>query len=321
MDAFSLNTILICFGGGIVGAALGGLLAFLMCALLVLGGCFMVMMGGTDFLLLQVGLGPIFGPHVGGFAAGVAAATYAAGVKKNHPGGAAKDILSPLIGTSWDVLIVGGFFAVFGHLFASTFGALPIIKDFDVLGLTVVLSAIIARLLFQKEMPWGDPGSIKKYGYFNTNNFSLSWIPWALPLPKLMVFGFGAGIMSAAMAAGCKTVMAPLVAKGVITPTGAVVVPLIIGWAVAGVSLMGLQLATGTVQQMPAWHCQAVLAALAYLHFGSIAVAGIVGILATALQELMARMFWNHGSNHIDPPATAITIGTFILNNINHVMK
>ena len=30
-----------------------------------------------------------------------------------------------------------------------------------------------------------------------------------------MVFGFGAGIMSAAMAAGCKTVMAPLVAKGV----------------------------------------------------------------------------------------------------------
>ena len=44
-------------------------------------------------------------------------------------------------------------------------------------------------------------------------------------------------------------------------------------------------------------------------------------ILATALQELMARMFWNHGSNHIDPPATAITIGTFVLNNINHVMK
>jgi hypothetical protein len=319
MDAFSLNTILICFAGGIVGTGLGALLAFIMCALVVLGGCFMVMMGGTDFLLLQVGLGPIFGPHAGGFAAGVAAATYAASVKKNHPGGAAKDILSPLIGTSWDVLLVGGFFAVFGHMFASAFGALPIVKDFDMLGLTVIISAMLARLLFQKEMPWGDPGSIKKYGYFGTGNFTISWIPWALPVPKLLVFGFGAGIMSAAMAAGCQTVMAPLVAKGAISPTGAVVVPLIIGWAVAGVSLMGLQLGTGSIQQMPAWHCQAILGALAYLHFGSIAIAGIVGILATLLQELMARMFWNHGSNHIDPPASAITIGTFILNNINHL--
>lgn len=314
MDALSLNTLLICFGGGIVGAALGGLLSFLICALLVLAGCLIVVQGGGDYLLLQVGLGPVFGPHVGGFAAGIAAATYAAGIRKNHPTGAAKDILSPLMGTSWDVLLVGGGFALFGHLFVSLFGAMPFIKDFDVLGLTVILSALIARLLFFKQLPWGDPASIKEHGYLGTNNFCLSWIPWALPLPKLMVFGLGAGLLSAGMAAGLQTTLAPLVAKGAVSPGSAVVVPLIFGWAVAGVSLMGLQLGTGSVQQMPAWHCQAILAALTYLYFGSIALAGLVGVLAALLQELMARMFWNHGSNHVDPPAFAITIGTFILN-------
>lgn len=317
MDAMSLNTLLVCFGGGIVGAALGGLLSFIVCAMLVLAGCMVVLQGGSDFLLLQIGLGPIFGPQAGGFAAGVAAAAYAAGARNNHPTGAAKDILSPLIGTSWDVLVVGGLFAVFGHLLVQAFGKLPVVKDFDVLALSVVLTAVVARLLFQKQMPWGAPDSIKQYGYFGTgDNYSLSWLPWTLPLPKLVVFGFGGGLLSAAIAAGTKTMLAPLVAKGLVSAAGAVVVPLIMGWAVAGLSLMSLQFGTGAIQKMPAWHCQAVLSALAYLYFGSFVAAGVVAILATLLQELMARMFWNHGSTHVDPPACAIAVGTFILNTI-----
>ncbi|MEZ4483233.1 MAG: hypothetical protein R2864_01105 [Syntrophotaleaceae bacterium] len=32
--------------------------------------------------------------------------------QKNLPSGTGKDILSPLVGTSWDVLVVGGVFAV-----------------------------------------------------------------------------------------------------------------------------------------------------------------------------------------------------------------
>ena len=98
MEPWSLSTLLLCFGG------------------LVLGGCFVVLAGGSDFLLLQVGLGPLFGPHVGGFAAGVAACTYAAGVKKNHPTSAGKDVLAMLTDTSGDVLLVGGAAAVFGHV-------------------------------------------------------------------------------------------------------------------------------------------------------------------------------------------------------------
>ena len=63
-----------------------------------------------------------------------------------------------------------------------------------------------------------------------------------------------------------------------------------------------------------------ILAALAYLHFGSILLSGIVGIGAIFLQDYMARLFYNHGSNHWDPPATAIAIGTFILNMIKQAV-
>ncbi|MGE4539115.1 MAG: hypothetical protein AB7D37_18765 [Desulfovibrio sp.] len=313
MEPLGLDTLLICFGGGIVGAALGGLFSFVLCGLLVLAGCLVVLQGGSDFLLLQVGLGPAFGPHVGGFAAGVAAASYAA-MRKNHPGDSAKDILSALMCTSWDVLLVGGIFAIAGHLLVVAFGRLPIVKDFDVLALSVAVTAILARLLFQRQMPWGDAASIRKAGYLGTAGGTLSWIPWAGPLPKMLLFGLGAGLLSASMAAAAKTAMAPLVARGVVSATGAVVVPLILGWAVAAVSLIALQLGSDSIQKVPVWHAQAVLAALAYLIFGSMAAAAVVAVCATLLQELMARMFWNHGSTHIDPPACAIAVGTFVLN-------
>jgi hypothetical protein len=38
------------------------------------------------------------------------------------------------------------------------------------------------------------------------------------------------------------------------------------------------------------------------------------------LQDFSGRLFWNHGSNHWDPPATAIAFGTFILNVIKDLM-
>ena len=61
MDAWSFNAILLAFGGGIFGACLGGLWSFIMCGFLTMLGCLVVLGGGSDFLLLQVGLGPIFG--------------------------------------------------------------------------------------------------------------------------------------------------------------------------------------------------------------------------------------------------------------------
>lgn len=83
METWSFDTLLLVFGGGIVGAAFGGLWSVIMCAGLVVLGSAIVFAGGPDYLLMQVALGPVFGPHVGGFAAGLAAAAYAAGVRNN----------------------------------------------------------------------------------------------------------------------------------------------------------------------------------------------------------------------------------------------
>jgi hypothetical protein len=324
MEPWSLNTLLVCFGGGIVGAALGGLLAFVFCALIVFLGCMVVLSGGSDFLLLQVGLGHIFGPHVGGFAAGIAAVTYAVAIKKNLAkpalGLGAKDILSPLLDTSWDVLLVGGLTALAGHVLLQVLVKIPVVNMFDCIALSVVLTAFLARLFFFKEAPWGRSESIKECGYFG---YKCQWIPWMNVPARQVVFGLGVGLFSGALAWQAKGILDPMAASGKISAAGAFVVPLILSWAIAGASLIALELGTltidlqGEIQKVPVWHCQSILAALAYLHFGSILVAGIVGILATFLQDLMARMFWNHGSNHVDPPATAIAFGTLILNVVH----
>lgn len=314
----SSSTLLICFGGGVFGAAIGGLFSFIFCGFLVFSGCLMVLGGGSDFLLLQVGLGPIFGVYAGGFTSGIVASTYAAGVRKNHPSGAAKDILSPLIDTSWDVLAVGGATAVIAHLLLQGLKEVPIINMFDCLALTIALMILAARLLFQREMPWGNMASIKEHGWLGTNDYAISWVPWMLPLPKMGIYGLGVGLLSGAMAMGTKQILDPMVANGVVPEVNAFVVPLVIAWSMAAISILGLNFATGSIQKFPVWHGQALIAALTFLFFDSLLLAGIAGALGAYLQELMARMFYNHGSNHADPPAFAIAVGTLILNGLNN---
>jgi hypothetical protein len=319
---------LICFGGGILGTALGGLLSFVFCSFSIFVGCLLVLAGGSDFILLQVGLGPIFGPHVGGFASGLAAVTYSVSFKKNLEkpalGLGAKDILSPLLATSWDVLLVGGITAVIGHILVQIFTSIPVINMFDCIALSLILTTLAARLIFQKEMPWGNSESIKECGYFG---YKCQWIPWMNIPSKQVMFGLGAGLFSGAIAMGTKGILDPMAAAGKISAAAAFVVPLIMCFSIAGFSLIALALGTlsidvqGEIQKVPVWHCQSVLAALAYLHFGSILVAGIVGIVAAFMQDIMARLFWNHGSNHVDPPACAITVGTFILNVLHKVIS
>ncbi|MDD2542711.1 MAG: hypothetical protein PHH28_16955 [Desulfuromonadaceae bacterium] len=313
MEPWSLNTLLLLFGCGIFGACLGALWSFILCGFLTLTGCLIVASGGSDFMLLQVGLGPIWGPHVGGFASGVIAATYAAGVKKNHPTGHAKDILSPLVDTSWDVLVIGGIFAVVGHALAQILPSIPIINQFDGLALSIFINFVIARLLFLKEMPWGDMESIRKYGYLGTNDYAISWVGWQSPPSRLIVVGLGMGILSGGLAMGFQNLLTPLVEKGSVSATAAFVAPLIMGWAFAAITLMILNFATGSIQKAPVTHAIAYCAALAFLFTGSLLVAAIAGVFAAFLQELCARMFYNHGNNHFDPPAVTVMFGSFIL--------
>ncbi len=264
-------------------------------------------------MLLQVGLGPGWGPHAGGFAAGVVASCYAAGVKHNHPTGNAKDILSPLVDTSWDVLAIGGVFALLGHALVQILPKIPIINQFDAVALSIFINFCITRLLFLREMPWGNMESIRKHGYLGTDNYAISWVGWQSPPSRLFTIGLAMGLLSGGLAMGFRNLLAPLVAKGAVSATAAFVAPLIVAYSFAAISLMMLNFASGTIQKAPVTHAIAYFGALGYLFTGSLVVAGIAGILSAFLQELVARMFYNHGSTHFDPPAVAVTFGSFIM--------
>ena len=326
MESMSLATLVLCFGGGIISASLGAILAFIICGILVLGGCFVVMAGGSDYLLLQVGLGPLFGPHTGGFAAGVAACTYAAGIKKNHPTGAGKDVLAMLTDTSWDVLLVGGMAAVFGHVVLQLLAKIPIINMADCIALSVVISNLTSRLLFQKELPFGDAASIKEHGLFGTNGFAISWVPWMAPFSRSLPIGFGVGAFSVALAIGAREHLAPMAASGTISAAAAFVVPLILAWTVGVIAFLPLLFGNSETNiKTPIFHGMGIISALSYLLFGealgpdnAIMMGALVGMAYTVLQEFMARLFYNHGSNHVDPPACAIATGTLVLNSIKH---
>jgi hypothetical protein len=140
--------------------------------------------------------------------------------------------------------------------------------------------------------------------------------PWSL---ATMVLCFGGGILSASLGA--------ILAKaGTISAAAAFVVPLILAWTVGVIAFLPLLFGNSDSNiKTPIVHGMGIISALSYLLFGeamsantAILMGALVGVLYTMLQELMARLFYNHGSNHVDPPACAIAAGTLVLNSIKH---
>ncbi len=115
---------------------------------------------------------------------------------------------------------------------------------------------------------------------------------------------------------GIKNSLDPLVAAGTCSGVAGFVAPLVAGWALSLVILIPLLVTTGKIQQVPIMHCFSIIGAWGYMHTGSILVAAIAGVVAGIIQELSARVFYNHGSTHIDPPAVGILISTFLINII-----
>ena len=202
METWSFSTLLICFGGGIVGAAFGdcGQSFLLVLSSLRVLDCDCRRIG---FYFASGGSRPYFGPQAGGFVAG-AARSAIQWVLRRIIRVVRLKTSSPLVGTSWDVMAVGGIFAVFGWALQHVLLLIPIVNQFDCIALTVALASLLARYMFLKEMPLGKPESIKQYGLLGTNNYAISWCGWQSPPQTIAVLGLGASIMSVAMAYGLK---------------------------------------------------------------------------------------------------------------------
>ena len=275
-------TILIAFAGGIFGAAVGALQAFVILGFLILVG---VAAQATGADLMSIPLGAAFGPHVGGFAAGVAAAAYAGKKGKIETG---RDIVSALMGTnSPDVLLVGGIFSVGAYVLNWALSQISFAWT-DTVALTVVISAVVARLL------WGNGlfGQVKAGNARYAPGPDTQWLPWQSTVAQRLLIGLGAGVLSAhaALLIGADN--------------GGVVM----GFAISAISLTLLGLGV----QVPVTHHITLVAAVAATASGSLLWGAVFGIGAGIVGEYMANTFLVHGDTHIDPPACTIVVLTTV---------
>ena len=276
----TLTMVLASFGGGLFGAALGALPAFIFTGFLVLAGEALAIAGGGGALTGSVAFGMMFGPHIA-FAGGAAATAYAA--KKGRLDDGA-NILKPLIGITenWDIMLVGGLFGILGMIvnqFLASIGT-----PSDTIAITVVVSALVHRVMFGETGIFGTYDPDKSDSFWNPPA-DIAWLPWQMNFSQLFTIGLGVGLVG-----------------GYVGMNSSVFVP----FGIAAASLIILE-AKG---EGPVTHHIAFPAAAAAVATGSIIWGGIFGILGAFLGEFYARLFYDWGDTHIDPPAA--TIATLI---------
>jgi hypothetical protein len=201
---FSILYLVAAFGGGLLGAALGGLPVFILCGVAAIVGAGIAAATGDASFSNLVAWGPILGPQIS-FAGGAAAAVYAMKKGKLANG---RDIATALLGLeSPDILLVGGIFGVLGYVLQWAFANLPAIGTLgftNPIALSIVVNAIIARVAFGKT---GVFGKVRQ----GDNRWRASdvgnWLPWLSAPLTLLAVGLGFGV-----AVSYSTVMAPKMA-------------------------------------------------------------------------------------------------------------
>jgi MFS family permease len=276
----TLTMVLASFGGGLFGAALGALPAFIFCGFVVLAGEALAIAGGGGALTGAVGFGMMFGPHIA-FAGGAAATAYAAKKGKLDDGA---NILKPLMGITenWDIMLVGGLFGILGMIVNQFL--VSISTPTDTIALTVIVSALVHRVMFGETGIFGTYDPDKSDSFWNPPA-DIAWLPWQMNFSQLFMIGLGVGLVG-----------------GYVALETSVLVP----FGIAAASLIILE----TKGEGPVTHHIAFPAAAAAVATGSIIWAGIFGLLGAFLGEFYARVFYDWGDTHIDPPAA--TIATLI---------
>jgi len=307
--------------GGAFGAALGALPAFIFTGFIVMGGAVSAAPGGQEAVGgIGLGFGPVFGPHIS-FAAGAAAAAYAA-KKGIHEGGFdyhnGKDITHAL-GSRPDILAVGAAFGMFGVGLEQTLRLLAV--PTDPIAITVVASAFLHRAVFgysivgvvsDKTDGLLDMGPFEREekreagevmadgGMVAEERFAVEpWLPNMYKWSHVAAIGLFAGLASA---------YATL-------QTGSA----FIGFGISAATLVFLQLG---VDKIPVTHHITLPAGTAYLALvadggavlaglgdgSAVFIAGLFGVLGALIGEAFQRVFYAHGDTHVDPPAASIFI-------------
>ncbi len=347
--------LLAAIAGGAVGAAIGGNYAFVMTGFMVLASWGIFAATGSTFGFDYLAFGPFFGPYVA-FAGGAAAAVYATWRGYMTDG---KDVNSPLAGLGKpDVLLVGSLFGVFGYLVQIGIANIPWFgKHTDSVALTVLISGLAARWVFggvkQQRL---FAGSLHNPELFHEDATSFPakikpgpngrWLEWQEKPSQLLaigtLFGIFAGGAALFLAAnvgdyltrrGFATSLAAANANSLPFAVSAVIILFLITnrnmpvqhhvTNIAGLAavqffpiLMGSTFATYRWTATSAWDSHTWLMA-----FVALLVAAVFGVMSAVLAELAARLWYNRGTSHVDPPAAAIWISNTIVVSLAALMS
>lgn len=301
------------FGGGCLAAAIGAVPSFVFTGLTVLAAVF-----GGDFsspLINTLSFGSFFGPHVA-FAGAVAAAAYA---KQRGLIDSGTNIVLPLYKTQDPLtLIIGGTFGVIGYLIQYLLSDVigTTVLDYtgwtDTVALTVVISAIIARLLFTKS------GIIGQYKGEGKRRF----FPESRRLTFLVVTGLGIGIAGSGltvslgeMAIGSLDATPLTFIHGATSADAAMVLfknAGTIGFGIAAVALifvcMGHPLEGFHHIILPSMTTAMIVYAGTLNSILGIVAGGIIGIMTSIFGEVISLTFNSYADSHIDPPACTIAV-------------
>lgn len=332
--------------GGAVGAAIGGNYAFVLTGFTVLASWGVFAATGSTFGFDYLAFGPFIGPHIA-FGGGVAGAIYAAyrGYWKDG-----KDVNSPLAGLGRpDVILVGSLFGLLGYLIQIGLTRVPWLGGHtDTVALTVLISGILSRLVFGGPVGKGlFKGKVHNTEAFNEGTRGLAriapgtngrWLEWQERPGQLVTIGcaFGAFAGGASLFLAAN-VGARLTALGLDGSLAAANAPTF-AFGISAVIILFLI----TNRSMPVQHHITIIAGLAATQFfpvlmgsapgdfawaatstwdsrtwlvalGAIALAALFGTMSGFLGELAARLWYNRGNSHIDPPAAAIWISNTIV--------
>jgi hypothetical protein len=298
MDLFAL---IAAFGGGVIGAYLGALPAFILTGVFALVGGLITAAGVTGDIAVNIlAFGSFVGPHIA-FAGGVAAAAYAGKKGKLASG---TDILSALYGLNEpDVLVVGGIFGVLGYLVRYIISILPVIGSNGVAatdqpGITVFILAVISRLVFGSTGLTGNYTGTGAREWFSTGKGFVQNLVWGGSI-GLVVSGIAMGLYNSGNDAAFG--IFPIVCFGFAAMT---LIFTQTGFAVPSTHHIFLPSALAACAAIPVWGA------------GGIILGVVFGMLGALLGDLVGKSLNSYVDSHIDPPATTIFILTIVVNAI-----
>ncbi|WP_028708082.1 hypothetical protein [Propionicicella superfundia] len=330
-------------GGGFFGAAIGGNFSFVITgftALMALGAAAIPTTTGdpgavSATVFGYLAFGPFTGPHVA-FGGAVAGAAYAAHKGYTESG---KDIVLPLarLGKP-DVLLVGALFGGIGYIIQQIYANIPWFGTHtDSVAVTVVTSALIVRAVFGKNATDPEHGSSlvnfeKRIDGLKPRD-DAAWLRHMETPGQLVPLGFFAGLLAAGAALYLAFTFPGIAGNANVFPFAISAVTILflnIGYNIpvthhitniAGLgAIMFFPIFLGNAAYGPKGfdptafaHALTTDSKMAGAAIGALIVGALFGVMAAFLGEFGARLLYNRGTTHIDPPAFAIFISNTIV--------